>query len=116
MPDIDKVKEPIQPTTSKSKEMRTFVIVNPDGTESGGFKGHQPRQAALKVVNTQSGTKEKPITFRIRERGTKKVHTFSGYTEMAKSPPNKPKWIPDMVRKSFVKKISVEKIEKKSPE
>jgi hypothetical protein len=66
----------------------------------------------LKAANKLGGTKEKPVTFNLREKGTKKLHTFSGWTEIVKAPENRPKWMKEMVRKPFVKKVGVEKIEK----
>ena len=93
------------------KESRTFVIVNPDQTESGSFKGVQPRQAAVKAINDNgTGTKEKPVIIRLRERGTMKIHVFSGYTYMEKAPANKPKWLPDIIKKSHVEKLGVEEV------
>ncbi len=31
-------------------ELKNFILRNKDGTESGVFTGHQPRQAALKAA------------------------------------------------------------------
>lgn len=103
----EEIKEP--------KEIHTYVIVNEKGEESGTFHGKQPRQAALKVVNTigKGATKEKAITFKIRQRGEKKLHIFRGYIEKVKSPENRPKWLPETINKPFVKKLGVEKPEKK---
>jgi hypothetical protein len=103
-------KEPVKEETGK--EMRNFTIVQKDGTEGGVFKGRQPRQAALKAANTMGGTKSAPIEFDLREKGTKKLHTFIGYTEMVKAPENRPKWMKEMVCKPFVKKVGTDKIEK----
>ena len=74
-----------KPEQIKNKTKRTFVVVN--GTEeTGTFHGNSPRVAALKVANTLSGTKENPVTFKIRERGTKKIHVFKGYSEQIPTP------------------------------
>ena len=90
---------------------RTYVVVSPDGTESGAYTGKQPRQAALKAINALAGsaTKEKPYTVRLRERGTKKIHTFSGYIAIVDASKNKPKWLPDKIKKPFVTKVGIEK-------
>lgn len=109
--EMSKPKE-IEPAKEKNDEVHTYVVVDDKGEESGGFKGKYPRQAALKVANTQGGTKGKPVTFKIRERGTKKLHIFSGYTEVVKTPEKRPKWMKETVRKPFVRKVGVEKIEK----
>jgi len=43
----------IAPIISADKiESRTFKIVNKDGTESGTYRGANPRNAALKAVRT----------------------------------------------------------------
>jgi uncharacterized protein YpmB len=84
---------------------------NEDGTEHGVFIGKQPRQAALKAANKGSGTKKKPETIRLRERGTKKVHVFKGWREKVKAPENRPSWMPEEVFKPFVKKEKIETLE-----
>lgn len=100
--------EEIKPTESKPKpEIHTFVVVDEKGNESGTFHGRQPRQAALKVANSMGGTKDKPIEFRIRARGEKKLHIFKGYTEMVKTPEKRPAWMKPIVRKPFVTKMGV---------
>lgn len=58
--------------------------------EHGVYEGTQPRQAALKIANRSEGTKNNPVTIRLRERGTKKVHVFKGWKEKVKAPDNKP--------------------------
>lgn len=100
----------------EDKGMRTFVVIGEDGTESGGYKGRSPRQAALKVINRSDGTKEKPVVVKLRERGTKKVHIFKGYTQMIKTPEKRPAWMHASVKKPFAEKIGTEKAEKKKEE
>ncbi len=90
-------------------ETRTFVIVNPDGTESGTFKGKSPRPAAIKAVKTLTGTKEKPATFKLREKGAHTIHIFSGYTEMVKAPEKRPAWMKEMIKAAHVGKVGIEK-------
>ena len=92
-------------------DKRNFVLRDEDGTENGVYEGKQPRQAALKVANRSEGTKKKPVTLRLRERGTKKVHVFKGWKEIIDAPKNKPSWMPDKINKPFVKKEKVEMIE-----
>jgi ribosomal protein L7/L12 len=91
--------------------MRNFVLHDEDGTEHGVFTGKQPRQAALKAANRSEGTKKKPVTLRLRERGTKKVHVFKGWREQVKAPENKPAWMTEKIWKPFVKKEKIETIE-----
>ena len=92
-------------------ELRNFVLRDEDGSEHGVFTGKQPRQAALKAANKGNGTKKKPVTIGLRERGTKKVHVFKGWKEIVKAPENKPSWMPEKISKSFVKKEKIETIE-----
>ncbi|MCS3924791.1 non-histone chromosomal MC1 family protein [Methanosalsum natronophilum] len=92
-------------------ETRNFVLRDGKGEEHGVFTGKQPRQAALKVANRGSGTKKKPETIRLRERGTKKVHVFKGWKSKVDAPKNKPNWMPDKINKPFVQKVKIEKLE-----
>jgi len=92
-------------------ETKNFVLRDENGNEHGVFTGKQPRQAALKAANKEKGTKSKPLTLRLRERGTKKVHVFNGWKEIVDAPKNKPDWMPDKINKPFVKKICIENLE-----
>jgi hypothetical protein len=92
-------------------DARKFVLRNEDGTEYGVYTGKQPRQAALKVANQSEGTKNKPVTIKLRERGTKKVHVFKGWRVKVKAPENRPSWMAEDVFKPFVKKEKIETLE-----
>ncbi|MBO4301739.1 non-histone chromosomal MC1 family protein [Methanosarcinaceae archaeon] len=99
-------------TDKKENETRNFVLRDPKtGEESGVFTGKQPRQAALKVANRGSGTKKKPETIELRERGTKKVHVFKAWKEEVDAPANRPEWMPAKINRPFVKKVEIKKIE-----
>jgi hypothetical protein len=75
------------------------------GNEEGVFTGKSPRQAALKAAN-------RGVTdIRLRERGTKKVHIFTGERKQVKKPKNAPAWMPAKIWKPNVKKVGVEKLE-----
>ncbi len=52
--------------------MRNFALRDLEGNEIGVFTGKSPRQAALKAANRGH------TDIRLRERGTKKVHIFTG--------------------------------------
>jgi hypothetical protein len=93
-------------------EIRNFVLREKNGKEWGLFKGHQPRQAALQAANRSKGTKSKPIEFRLRERGTKRVHIFKGWTEVVAAPKNKITGMPSKINKPNVKKVGVETLAK----
>jgi hypothetical protein len=86
-------------------EKRNFALRDAKGNEIGVFAGKQPRQAALKAANR--GVKD----IRLRERGTKKVHIFTGERKQVKKPANAPAWMPAKIWKPVVKKVSVEKLE-----
>jgi len=92
-------------------DIRNFVLRDEEGNEHGIFVGKQPRQAALKAANRGTGTKSKPETIRLRERGTKKVHVFKAWKHVVAAPKNKPNWMPDKISKPFVKKEKIENIE-----
>ena len=87
------------------KEARNFALRDAKGNEIGIFSGKQPRQAALKAANR--GVKD----IRLRERGTKKVHIFTGERKQVKKPKNAPAWMPAKIWKPNVKKVGVEKLE-----
>jgi hypothetical protein len=53
-------------------EMRNFALRDAEGNEIGVFTGKSPRQAALKAANRGY------TDIKLRERGTKKVHVFTG--------------------------------------
>ena len=53
-------------------EMRNFALRDVQGSEIGVFTGRSPRQAALKAANRGY------TDIKLRERGTKKVHVFTG--------------------------------------
>ena len=87
------------------KAARNFALRDAKGNEIGIFSGKQPRQAALKAANR--GVKD----IRLRERGTKKVHIFTGERKQVKKPANAPTWMPAKIWKPQVKKVGVEKLE-----
>ena len=87
------------------KEMRNFVLRDKDGNEIGVFMGKQPRQAALKAANRGH------TDIKLRERGTKKVHVFTGERVQVDKPKSAPAWMPDKIWKPVVKKVGTETLE-----
>jgi hypothetical protein len=81
-----------------------FVLMDEANKNIGIFKGHQPRQAALKAANRGH------TQIKLRERGTKKVHVFTGERKQVKKPASGPAWMPDRIWKPNVKKIGIEKL------
>jgi hypothetical protein len=90
-------------------EQRYFTLVEggTSGRETAVFTGKQPRQAALKAASRGK------LDIWLRERGTKKFHHFKGSRSKVKAPENKPDWMADNVWKPNVKKVGIQKIEKK---
>jgi len=83
-------------------DKKYFVLMR-NGEDTGQvFASRQPRGAALKAA-TRGATE-----IRLRERGTKRVHVFKGWTEMVNKPANGPAWLPDKVKKANVKKTGIE--------
>jgi len=91
---------------------RRFALRADDGSENSIFTGRSPRQAALKAANKADGTADKPITIKLREHGTKKLHVFKAWKAIVDAPKNKPAWLPDKINKAFVEKVKIEPIEK----
>ena len=85
--------------------MRNFALRDALGSEIGVFTGKQPRQAALKAANRGY------TDIKLRERGTKKVHVFTGKRVQVDKPKNAPAWMPDKIWKPVVKKVGIEKLE-----
>ncbi len=86
------------------KEVRNFALRDKDGNEIGVFTGRSPRQAALKAANRGY------TDIRLRERGTKKLHIFTGQRKQIKKPKSAPAWMPDKIWKPNVKKVGTEKV------
>jgi hypothetical protein len=86
-------------------EMRNFALRDAEGNEIGVFTGKSPRQAALKAANRGF------TDIKLRERGTKKVHVFSGERVQVDKPAGAPAWMPDKIWKPKVKKVGIEKLE-----
>ena len=86
-------------------EMRNFALRDAEGNEIGVFTGKSPRQAALKAANRGY------TDIKLRERGTKKVHIFSGERVQVEKPAGAPAWMPDKIWKPKVKKEGIEKLE-----
>jgi len=86
-------------------EMRNFALRDAEGNEIGVFTGKSPRQAALKAANRGF------TDIKLRERGTKKMHVFTGESVQVDKPAGAPAWMKDKVWKPIVNKVAVEKLE-----
>ena len=82
------------------------------GNRTSVFSGRTPRQAALKAA--AAGITD----IRLRERGrrnkdgTYSIHMFKGSVKSVKLCADRPSWLPETVKKGFVRKVGVERIEK----
>ncbi len=86
------------------REKKNFVLMEDGKDTNVVFSSAQPRGAALKAA-TRGVT-----SIRLRERGTKRVHVFEGERNQVSAPAVRPKWLPDTVWKSQVRKIGVESL------
>ena len=83
-------------------DKKYFVLLKVNDDTSQVFASKQPRGAALKAA-TRGHT-----NIRLRERGTKRVHCFTGSISMVDKPANGPAWLPDKIKKANVQKIGIE--------
>ncbi len=83
-------------------DKKYFVLMEGGNDTSQVFASKQPRGAALKAA-TRGKT-----NIRLRERGTKRVHVFTGSIAMVAKPANGPAWLPAQIKKANVKKIGIE--------
>jgi len=87
-----------------AKEVKYFVLQQGGKETEHIFSGKQPRQAALKAATR--GFKD----IQLRERGTNKIHMFTGSVSEVAAPANRPSWLPAKVKKATVKKIGIKRI------
>ena len=85
-------------------DKKYFVLMTGGKDTSQVFASRQPRGAALKAA-TRGAT-----DIHLRERGTKRVHVFKGWTTMVKPPASAPAWLKKagMIKKANVKKQRVD--------
>ena len=86
-------------------EKKYFVLMENGKDTSQVFASKQPRGAALKAA-TRGHT-----SIRLRERGSKRVHVFTGSISMVAKPANGPAWLPDKIKKANVKKQGIEHLD-----
>ncbi len=83
---------------------KNFVLLKKNDDTNIVFSSRQPRGAALKAANRGY------TNIRLRERGTNRVHVFTGKREKVTAPTNRPSWLPSSVWKATVRKQGVERI------
>ncbi len=86
-------------------DKKYFVLMENGKDTSQVFASKQPRGAALKAA-TRGHT-----NIKLRERGTKRVHVFTGSISMVPKPANGPAWLPEKIKKANVKKVGIEHLD-----
>ena len=86
---------------ARSGSMRYFVLQENERDTAHVFTGRQPRQAALKAATRDFST------IVLRERGTRKLHLYSGQREKVSAPANAPDWMPSQIWKAKVSKKGI---------
>lgn len=94
---------------ARRKASKKYYILK-KGNKVSVFTGRSPRQAALKAA--ARGFKD----IKLRERGrrnkdkTYTIHVFSGDVKTVDAPENRPSWLPSRIKKAFVRKKGIEKV------
>ena len=86
------------------KKQETSPRGDEKGNEIGVFTGRSPRQAALKAANRGH------TDIRLRERGAKKVHIFTGERVQVNKPKGAPAWMLDNIWKPMITKVGTDKL------
>jgi len=82
-----------------------FVLLDKNNEDTTHiFHSAQPRGAALKAANRGH------TDIRLRERGTNRVHVFTGERKKVAAPKGGPSWLGDTVWKSNVSKQGVQRL------
>ncbi|PSP67164.1 chromosomal protein MC1 [Halobacteriales archaeon QS_1_69_70] len=94
---------------------RNFALRDQSGNESSVFSGRTPRQAALKAARrldpANSEQRADQTELRLREKGTKKVHIYDGWSWEEEAPDDSPDWMPEVISEANVSKQGIEHLE-----
>ena len=85
-----------------AKPKKYFVLMKNGKDTSQVFASAQPRGAALKAASRGE------TDIRLRERGTNRVHVFTGTRNQVPKPASGPAWLPDKVWKANVSKTGID--------
>ena len=100
---------------NRSDDKRNFALRSETGEETSVFSGKMPRQAALKVARRlEPADSEEEATrseFRLREKGTKKLHIYEGWAWREQAPEDKPDWMPETITEANVSKEGIEHLD-----
>ena len=98
--------------TDTSDDPRNFTLREEGGEETSVFTGQVPRQAALKVARrldpADSEAQASREEFRLREKGTKKLHIYEGWAWRSDPPEDKPDWMAETITEANVSKEGIE--------
>ena len=98
-----------------SDDHRNFVLRDENGEETSVYSGQTPRQAALKATRrldpAESESQASRTQFRLREKGTEKLHIYEGWAWRGEAPEDKPDWMPETITEANVSKEGVEPLE-----
>lgn len=96
-------------------DKRNFTLREETGEETSVFSGNTPRQAALKAArrldSAESEDQASRNQFRLREKGTKKLHIYEGWAWREKAPKDKPDWMAETVTEANVSKEGIEHLD-----
>jgi hypothetical protein len=99
-----------------ASDKRNFTLREETGEETSVFSGNTPRQAALKVARrldpAESEAQASREDFRLREKGTKRLHLYEGWAWREQAPEDKPDWMPETVTEANVSKEGIVHLEK----
>ena len=98
--------------TSTSDDPRNFALRDESGEETSVFTGKTPRQAALKAARrldpADSEAQASREEFRLREKGTEKLHIYEGWAWREQAPEDKPGWMAETITEANVSKEGIE--------
>lgn len=97
-------------------ETRNFALRSENGEETSVFSGRYPRQAALKAARQESTSAQsehaaQAVELRLRERGTKTVHVYKGWSWVEETDESDPGWLGTTVTEANVSKEGVTHVE-----
>jgi len=96
-------------------ETRRLFALRQDGEEVGLYRGRVPRRAALKAARkrlqpsaeSEAEAKQSKQKIVLRERGTSKLHIYTGWVWTEPSDPEAPAWLGTEVTKANVSKEGI---------
>ena len=98
-----------------ASDKRNFTLHEETGEETSVFSGNTPRQAALKVARrldpAESEGQASRDQFRLREKGTQKLHIYEGWAWRGDAPEDKPDWMPETITEANVSKEGIEHLD-----